>query len=138
LIALAVQRELAAADAVGEAADGHAEVIGMFGIILGVVIAEQHVGDLAVAVGAGEGLQRRAIGEHPRRDAVRRRQRHRLDRGAVGERACRVAPRGRGVRLRGDHRHEPDACDDECLSKLHCPLLGCIPGIDPACRGYIV
>src|SRR3546814_10180939 len=52
-----------------------------------VVIAEQHVGALAVAVGRGQRLQCRAIGDDPRGNAAIVGQRHRLDRGIVGKRA---------------------------------------------------
>src|SRR3546814_9769211 len=58
LIGLAVETELSARDPVRIAADGHREIIGLVDIARKVVIAEQHVGALAVAVGRGQRLQR--------------------------------------------------------------------------------
>src|SRR3546814_12499199 len=54
LIGLAVETELSARDPVRIAADGHREIIGLVDIARKVVIAEQHVGALAVAVGRGQ------------------------------------------------------------------------------------
>ncbi len=52
LIALAVEREAAARDAVGEAADRDPEEVRMVHIILGLVIAEQASANLPLRSGA--------------------------------------------------------------------------------------
>ncbi|VVT19327.1 hypothetical protein SPHINGO391_460096 [Sphingomonas aurantiaca] len=127
LIGLAVEREAATRDPVGVAADRHAEEVGMIDIGSEVVIAEHDVGDLAVAVGAHQRLQRRAVGQDPCGHAVRVAQRHRLDRGAVLQGAgggalyvCRV---GRLRRKRCEHGCHDDPRLSDCTHAGSPPLF---------------
>src|SRR3546814_8214703 len=67
LIRLAVERELALGDAVGEPPHRAAEILGLVEILLEIVVAERDIGLVAVLVGQDHRLQRRAIGDHGRR-----------------------------------------------------------------------
>ncbi len=83
LIVLAVQRELALGDAVGEAPDRGAEILRLAQVAGCIRVAQHHVGHLAVAVGQQQGLQAGAEVDHPRGDAVVIAQGDRLDRAAA-------------------------------------------------------
>ncbi len=113
LIRLAVEREPAPGDPVGEAPDGRAEILRVVEIVLEVVIAERDVGKVPGAIGQDQRLQRRPPGDDRRVDAVLVDQRHRRHRAAVGQRAegrARHLDTARRHR-RGQHRHgqDPDA-----------------------------
>src|SRR5579872_3709808 len=104
---MAVERETALADAVGEAADGGAEVVAVIEVLLRAVESEDDVSRLAGAVRSVERLDTGTEGDDPYPDARPAREVHRLDAGAVGKRPEGCAPRrcGAGVRHRGDRTH---------------------------------
>ena len=113
-IGLALQREPAARDAVGETSDGGAEILRLVEVLTDIGIAEQHVSHAPGTIRHHQRLQAGAIADHPRRHTVRVGQHHRWYRRAVGHRAERLALGGGGVRARqaqhshrGRHDHHP-------------------------------
>ncbi len=98
LIVDAVQRETALIDAIGEAADRDADIGRLVEIGRQRVVAQDDVGHRPLAIGQGQGLQGRAIGDNGRRDA-----RAAVERGAGNDLAVGQMAKGEDT----ERRHHP-------------------------------
>ena len=104
---LAIERELALGDAIGDAAGGAAEILVILGLIAGDrVEAEYDIGGLALLVGHVQFGERRAAGHDLRDHALVVLEGVKFDRRSVGRLAERCRPTNFGGAGSGRDRHE--------------------------------